>query len=58
MIESQVPDLSSVQLRHLLDTEDIALSRGLLWVGMQADKIPAVTASGEGTGGGGAERIG
>lgn len=55
MIESQIPDLTAVQLRDLLETDDSALHHGLLWVGLHADNFAAVAAS---NGGGGAERIG
>ncbi|UOB14680.1 hypothetical protein MQE23_38935 [Streptomyces sp. HP-A2021] len=58
MIESQVPDLTVVRLRDVLGIDDVAVRRGLVWVGMQVDEVPAVAVSNDGPGGGGAERIG
>ncbi|MFF5982241.1 hypothetical protein ACFY78_25665 [Streptomyces olindensis] len=59
MIESQIPDLTAARLRDVLGTDDTAVRRGAEWVGTQADEVPTVAAStGDGTGGGGAERIG
>ncbi|MER5573997.1 hypothetical protein [Streptomyces massasporeus] len=58
MIESQMPDLTAVRLRDVLGIDDIAVRRGLVWVGMQVDEVPAVAVSDDSTGGGGAERIG
>ena len=56
MIESQMPDLTAVRLSDVLGTDDTSVRRGAVWVGMQAEEVPAIAASGEG--GGGAERIG
>jgi hypothetical protein len=53
-----MPDLTVVRLRDVLGLDDIAVRRGLVWVGMQVDEVPAVAVSNDGTGGGGAERIG
>ncbi|MEU0199391.1 MULTISPECIES: hypothetical protein [unclassified Streptomyces] len=58
MIESQMPDLTAVRLRDVLGTDDTSVRRGAEWVGTQADQVPTVAESGDGTGGGGAERIG
>ncbi|MEU7061255.1 hypothetical protein [Streptomyces sp. NPDC046197] len=57
MIESQVPDLEAVSLCDLLDSDDNALRRGVLWAGAQADKGLEIAASGGQSPGGGAERI-
>ncbi|MFD8721858.1 hypothetical protein ACFV2H_28670 [Streptomyces sp. NPDC059629] len=54
MIESNVPDLRTVPLRELLETDDTTLHRGLRRVAVQADRAPALA---ESNGGGGAERV-
>ncbi|MFG3291296.1 hypothetical protein ACGF3G_21110 [Streptomyces sp. NPDC048179] len=54
MIESLVPDLRAVSLHDLLDTDDVALHRGLQWAAVQADRTPALA---EASSGGGAERV-
>ncbi|MGW5136294.1 hypothetical protein [Streptomyces sp. NPDC004135] len=58
MIESQMPDLTAARLRDVLGTDDAAVRRGAEQVGRQVEEVPTVAESGEGTGGGGAERIG
>ncbi|MFD8721857.1 hypothetical protein ACFV2H_28665 [Streptomyces sp. NPDC059629] len=59
MIESQVPDLGAVSLRDLLDSDDIALRRGVVRLSAQVDREPMIAATGDpGDGdGGGAERV-
>ncbi|MEU7061256.1 hypothetical protein [Streptomyces sp. NPDC046197] len=57
MIETRTPDLRTIALHVLLDTDDTTLHHGLQWIGTQADQAPALAEASDGTGGGGAERV-